>query len=344
MRELALFAGAGGGILGGILLGWRTVCAVEIAAYRRSVLLRRQRQGMLPRFPIWDDVCTFDGNPWRGAVDIISGGFPCQDISCAGRGLGIDGPRSGLWKEFARIIREVRPRFAFVENSPVLTRRGLHRVLGDLAEMGYDAEWGVLSAADAQFLDGTPVLYHDRYRIWIVAAAAYAAEEHGTFAGSATPESGWLGQESSISLSQRERVQSESRRSTVRKRSQSLDVGREDADSQIPRARRLPTRRGRQGQGAADSDGFREAANAQHDPACIYQFGEGQPHSDTGRYGWWSTEPRVGRVAHGVAHRVDRLEAIGDGQVPAVVALAWTVLSRRLERRILNPDPVMNKA
>ena len=76
LNELALFAGAGGGILGGHLLGWRTVCAVEYAAYPRSVLLARQRDGMLPRFPIWDDVTTFDGNPWRGRVDVVSGGFP----------------------------------------------------------------------------------------------------------------------------------------------------------------------------------------------------------------------------------------------------------------------------
>lgn len=81
MRELALFAGAGGGILGGKMLGWRTVCAVEIEKYPRSVLLQRQKDGILDKFPIWDDVRTFDGRPWRGKVDVISGGFPCQDIS-----------------------------------------------------------------------------------------------------------------------------------------------------------------------------------------------------------------------------------------------------------------------
>lgn len=162
MRELALFAGAGGGILGGKLLGWRTVCAVEVNPYCRSVLLARQRDGMLDPFPIWDDVRTFDGTRWRGHVDVVSGGFPCQDISTAGKGAGIDGERSGLWGEMARIICEVRPRHAFVENSPALTSRGLHRVLGDLAEMGFDAEWGVLGADDC----GAP---HQRKRIWILA-------------------------------------------------------------------------------------------------------------------------------------------------------------------------------
>jgi DNA (cytosine-5)-methyltransferase 1 len=162
LRELALFAGAGGGILGGKLLGWRTVCAVEIDPYCRQVLLARQRDGMLEPFPIWDDVCTFDGKQWRGQVDVVSGGFPCQDISAAGKGAGIDGERSGLWVEFARIIREVRPRFAFVENSPMLTSRGLGRVLGDLAEMGFDVEWGVLGADSLG-------LQHRRHRIWILA-------------------------------------------------------------------------------------------------------------------------------------------------------------------------------
>jgi DNA (cytosine-5)-methyltransferase 1 len=86
LNELALFAGAGGGILGGHLLGWRTVCAVEWEPYPASVLCARQNDGLLPPFPIWDDVQTFDGNPWRGIVDVVSGGFPCQDISIAGGG------------------------------------------------------------------------------------------------------------------------------------------------------------------------------------------------------------------------------------------------------------------
>jgi DNA (cytosine-5)-methyltransferase 1 len=162
LNELALFAGAGGGILGGHLLGWRTVAAVEIEDYPRRVLLQRQADGLLPRFPIWDDICTFDGKPWAGKVDVISGGFPCQDISAAGNGDGLEGQRSGMWSEMARIIYEVQPRFVFVENSPMLTSRGLGRVLGDLASMGFDARWGVLGADFAGF-------DHKRNRIWIVA-------------------------------------------------------------------------------------------------------------------------------------------------------------------------------
>jgi DNA (cytosine-5)-methyltransferase 1 len=160
LRELALFAGAGGGILGGKLLGWQTVCAVEYNAYARSVLLARQNDGTLAPFPVWDDVRTFDGRPWRGIVDVVSGGFPCQDISVAGNGAGIDGERSGLWGEMARIICEVRPRYAFIENSPILTIRGLDTVLCDLAAMGFDAQWGVFSGRAA----GAPI---ERERIFI---------------------------------------------------------------------------------------------------------------------------------------------------------------------------------
>ena len=164
LNELALFAGAGGGILGGHLLGWRCVCAVEWEPYPAGVLIARQNEGILPPFPIWDDVRTFDGHPWRGRVDVVSGGFPCQDVSIAGKGDGLDGERSGMWTEMARIIGEVQPRFAFVENSPMLTSRGLDRVLADLSALGYDAEWGVVGADDA----GAP---HRRERIWILAYA-----------------------------------------------------------------------------------------------------------------------------------------------------------------------------
>ena len=164
LNELALFAGAGGGILGGKLLGWRTICAVEYNEYARNVLVARQNDGYLEPFPIWDDVRTFDGKPWRGIVDVVSGGFPCQDISTAGGAdrKGIDGKKSDLWEEMRRIICDVRPRYAYVENSPALTFRGLDKVLGDLAQMGYDARWGVFSASDVG-------ARHRRERIWIVA-------------------------------------------------------------------------------------------------------------------------------------------------------------------------------
>lgn len=163
MNELALFAGAGGGILAGELLGDRTVCAVEWDEYAAGVLVRRQNDGVLRPFPIWSDVRTFDGKPWRGIVDVVSGGFPCQDISSAGKREGITGKRSGLWAEFARVVREVEPLEVRVENSPDLVSRGLGVVLGDLAALGFDAEWSVLSASDLG-------AHHIRERLWIVAS------------------------------------------------------------------------------------------------------------------------------------------------------------------------------
>ena len=182
MYELALFAGAGGGILGGKLCGFTCIGAVEVEEYPREVLKQRQRDGMLPKFPIWDDVQTFriDNGECREYIEqlksvreqlIISGGFPCQDISAAGKGAGIKADtRSGLWFEMARIIDEIRPARVLVENSPVLTSRGLGIVLGDLAKMGYNARWGVLGADKIG-------ARHSRERIWIAANSTSEAVE-----------------------------------------------------------------------------------------------------------------------------------------------------------------------
>lgn len=159
-----MFAGAGGGILGGILLGWHTVAAVEIEPYPRKVLRQRQKDGLLDDFPIYWDVSKFDGTAWRGKVDVISGGFPCQDISSAGKQRGLIGEKSGLWREYARIIREVKPEWIFAENSPALARRGLDEVLHDLHALGFDAVWETIGARHV----GAP---HSRNRLWVVAHA-----------------------------------------------------------------------------------------------------------------------------------------------------------------------------
>ena len=159
--SLHLFAGAGGGLLADVLHGITPVCAVEIEEYPRRILAKR-----FPGMGIWDDVRTFRAdNPECAGALVVSGGFPCQDISAAGKGAGLSGARSGLWREFARILREIRPRFAFVENSPMLVHRGLGVVLGDLAALGYDARWNVLGASDVG-------ARHRRERIWITARLA----------------------------------------------------------------------------------------------------------------------------------------------------------------------------
>ena len=166
--SLHLFAGAGGGLLADLIDGITPVCAVEIEKHPQAVLAKR-----FPNLAIWDDVRTFRAdNPecaeafgqLREHADelVVAGGFPCQDISCAGRGEGLRGARSGLWREYARVVREIRPRYVFVENSPMLVHRGLGEVLGDLAAMGYDAAWGVLSAAEMGAM-------HLRERFWLTA-------------------------------------------------------------------------------------------------------------------------------------------------------------------------------
>lgn len=161
MYEFHLFAGIGGGILGGMLNGNTPVGAIEIEKYPRKILAQRQLDGCLPIFPIWDDVCTFrsDNPECSWFIDHlrsirenlrICGGFPCQDISIYRHEKGgISGERSGLWFEFARILNEIRPTECFLENSPVITVRGLDRVLASLAELGYDAQWGIISAPEA---------------------------------------------------------------------------------------------------------------------------------------------------------------------------------------------------
>lgn len=247
LRELALFAGAGGGILGGKLLGWRTVCAVEIEPYAASVLMQRQNDGILCPFPIWDDIRTFDGRPWRGIVDVVSGGFPCQDISVAGKGAGLDGARSGLWSEMRRVIGEVRPRFVFVENSPMLASRGGVRVIADLAALGYVGRWGTMGA-------GAVNSVCEGERFWIVATQA---------------DSTML---------------------------ESLDLQKYFvAYQEEPRRRQYS--------------------------GAISEMLSQDDYS------------RVKRNPYEVAAQMDRLKAIGNGQVPAVAALAWRVLTQHLNQQ-----------
>lgn len=153
MRELSLFSGAGGGLLGTKwLLGWRTIGYVEIEPYCQEILKARIADGYLDAAPIFGDIRAFiaDGyaDAYRGMVDVITGGFPCQDISCAGNRAGIGGERSGLWKEMAEAIRIIGPKFILLENSPILTVRGLGTILCDVAEMGFNARWGVFSYAE----------------------------------------------------------------------------------------------------------------------------------------------------------------------------------------------------
>ena len=327
------------------MLGWRTVCAVEIGGFQRNVLLARQRDGVLDRFPIWDDVRTFDGKPWRGKVDVISGGFPCQDISCAGRRLGIErGERSGLWREYARIIREVRPRFVFVENSAMLTVRGLGIVLGDLAEAGYNAAWEVLSAGDC----GAP---HERKRMWIVGKisdtdclrklqsqrnksevwrrAVDVCEEVADAAEPRLQERN--GEPRGKVVAQPERLGGEISNAVQ----DGLQGRRKDWNIQRPSGLRGRTRTDEIKclSDARDKRNVRRIGSVGADgPSRPRGEDDGQGTASDWCREWWKAEPGLDRVADGVANRVDRIKAIGNGEVPLVAARAFCELIDELEK------------
>lgn len=168
MNVLDLFSGIGGFSLGLERAGARTVAFCEIDPYCRAVLARHW-----PDVPCYDDIRTLSGDRLRAdgiAIDAICGGFPCQDISNAGPRRGIDGLRSGLWREYARLIGELRPSEVIVENSADLLARGMDRVLGDLARLGYDAEWHCIPAAALG-------ARHIRNRVWIIAFLPDPARE-----------------------------------------------------------------------------------------------------------------------------------------------------------------------
>lgn len=223
MNELALFAGAGGGLLASHLLGWRTVCAVEWNDYAAGILLARQRDGFLPDFPIWSDVRTFAGRPWRGIVDVVSGGFPCQAFSTATRGRPT---AADMWPEMLRVIDEVEPMHVSAEN---VAERAIEQAARDLERIGYRASICRLSAKDL----GAD---HVRERYWVRAHTDY---------------------------------ESELRR----------DINAEMAERAIVR------------------------------PSI------------------WETFPDDPRMANGVAHRMERYIATGNGQVPCVAATAWRLLT-----------------
>jgi DNA (cytosine-5)-methyltransferase 1 len=147
LNGLDLFSGIGGITIA--LSEWvKPVAYCEIDRYCQAVLLSRMSEGKLPIAPIWDNIKTLDGEQFRGMVDIIYGGFPCQDISCAGNGIGLEGKRSGLFFEIMRLAEEVKPAFIFLENVPAIRTRGLDIVGKELASLGYDCRWGLISAYD----------------------------------------------------------------------------------------------------------------------------------------------------------------------------------------------------
>ena len=290
MNELSLFTGAGGGVYGSKLLGWRTVGYVEWNPYCRRVIAQRIEDGIFDPAPIFGDIRAFIhrhtgwARRYRGRVDVITGGFPCQPFSVAGRGLGEDDSRN-MWPATRRTIGIIRPRFAFLENVPgLITKPYFGTILGDLAALGYDAEWGVLGADDV----GAP---HRRKRLWIVASLANAGGRR------CCAEDEWQDQFTRGA----EAIGASALAHANGTRSKGQRVGPE-----------------------------RRAAE--------------KPWATVGCGSWWDRDPAddeaksgMGRVAHGVAHRRERLEALGNGQVPRCMATAWRLLRERLS--LTAPEP-----
>lgn len=161
INGLDLFSGIGGITVA--LKEWVIpVAYCENDRYAIGVLLSRMQEGKLPFAPIWDDVRTLQGRQFHGIVDIVYGGFPCQDISVAGTGKGLEGERSGLFYEIVRLVDEIRPKFIFLENVPAIRTRGANKVIGELARLRYDARWITLSAAEIG-------ANHKRERWWLLA-------------------------------------------------------------------------------------------------------------------------------------------------------------------------------
>jgi DNA (cytosine-5)-methyltransferase 1 len=367
---LSLCSGAGGLDLGLTIAipGYRTVGYAERETYAAATLVARMEDAALDQAVVWDDVGTFDGRPWRGAVDIVTAGYPCQPFSVAGKRLGTEDPRH-LWPHVARIIGEVEPPFVFLENVAHHLRLGFPEVASGLVSMGYKIAAGLFTAAEV----GAP---HKRERLFIL-----AIREGDALADPArllwNPVE-WR-QQNGISAAvadatgQCQREPADETDAVARSRQAWDEPGNDGrdvahaADRQLPQPGRCPETRegsGRHGAGLANTDGQRRLQAERGQP----QGGRSdpcQPHVDdadgTGSQGWrddigehagerpawppgpcdeggWERylrcapdlEPSIRRGSDGLAHRVDRLRLCGNGVVPLVAAHALRTLAVEL--------------
>jgi DNA (cytosine-5)-methyltransferase 1 len=315
----SLFAGIGGFDLGFERAGFKTSWQVEIDPYCTKVLAKN-----FPEAERFGDIRECGRHNLK-PVDVICGGFPCQDISNAGKRAGIGGERSGLWSEMHRIIRELRPIYVLVENVAALLGRGMGVVLGDLAEIGYDAEWEVVSAADV----GAP---HLRERVWIVAYANIQQHEGGS------PANEW---QAAAELSSDCREAARARSARLResgadrwwtKVSPMADASRiqQGREEQRPERKRV----GESSESIAES-AHAEASERRRPSGAYHPRGR---NSEVGGLGeraggiqHWLVEPNVGRVAHGVPKRVDRLRGLGNAVVPQIPEMIARRIKKALE-------------
>lgn len=293
LNGLDLFSGIGG--IGLALSPWvRTVAYCEQDRYAQAVLMSRMRAGDIDRAPIWDDVRTLRGDMLSG-IDIIFGGFPCQDISVAGTGKGLEGKRSGLFFEIMRLVDEVRPSFVFLENVPAIRTRGLNRVLYEFTARGYDCRWTVLSAASV----GAP---HLRERWFLLAHADNGGRRQ------LLQQVGELG---------------------VEEQANAGSNGEAQSVANADRVRKLPEHEAREF--AIDRSGYRREAVADARgtglslpglPGGVSQAARGGSSTivERGRgaspwgSAWWSTEPDVGRAFDGISAGMDGSGRYGDAE------------------------------
>jgi DNA (cytosine-5)-methyltransferase 1 len=296
----SLFVGIGGIDLGLEKAGWQCEWQVEQDPYALKVLEKNR-----PSVPKYRDVRYFLGSKrWRRCrqawhVDLICGGFPCQDISNAGKRTGIEGKRSGLWSEFARIIRLLRPDYVFVENVPALTIRGLGTVLGDLAKMGFNAEWGCLPAAAV----GAP---HARWRLFLVAHRQPHAL--GIFSDRDAPDAqGKRFNEGSVRIGSTSELASFA---AVRV------ANAPDADSKWKQQSQGSKQKKRGRTGNVCQDNAPESASRWAGQRWRNEFAafcESQ-----GRLFWPNTESGICGVADGIPNRAHRLKCLGNAVIPSL--------------------------
>lgn len=313
LHTLSICAGFGGIDLGLRLAcpEARTVCFVEREAFPASVLAAQMEAGRLDPAPIWSDLVTFDGAAWRGCVDLVTAGFPCQPWSAAGKRKGEEDDR-WIWPDIARIIADCQPSLVFLEN---VSLDAFRRPRADLEDLGFRVPPAIrVSASDV----GAP---HRRDRWWVLAAHPdrdYLRQEQGRGEPGRTGEvePGEHGAEEPMADSNRRVLQGEREPGLLDGQRQAQ---REDADGcggQVPDSK------------CFGCDG--QQNSTERDISDRYRPGWEEAASRTKQRSWWQPEPRLGRVAHGTPDRVDRLRAIGNGVVPLAAAHAFRALMEKL--------------
>jgi len=297
LHGLDLFWGVGG--ISQALAPWvTTVTYCERERYAQSVLLSRMSKGEIDTAPIWDDVTTLKSE-LLPRIDIISGGFPCQDVSVAGHGKGLGGSRSGLFFEIVRLARELRPRFLFLENVPAIRTRGLHTVVQELTKIGFDCRWTMLSASEVG-------AKHKRER-WFLLANSNSPRQVQNPPQSAQ----WNNQAESFGSSETLGHPQCSRLSNGANEFGNCHDWEASVD--LGDSGEAPTT-------LADTKDKHDGLSSRTEKKKP-RFGSNGCNEFTADF--WSVEPGMGRVVNGIQNRSHRIKCLGNGVVPLQVRTAF---------------------